>query len=53
MVALVPVAVQVGGDSPSDRVVVAGAQVGEQLWVEVIVVLGRGLLDRGWPRAGR
>jgi hypothetical protein len=42
-----PGAVSVGGDAPGDGVVVAGAQVGEELGVELVVVVDGGLGDRG------
>jgi len=39
--------VAVGGDAPPDRVVVAGAQLGEQLGVEPVAPVGVGGGDRG------
>jgi hypothetical protein len=47
VVAFGPVAVPVGGDSPLDCVVLAGAQLPEQVRVELIVALGLGGSDRG------
>jgi len=47
MVALVPVAVPVGDLSPVHRLVVAGPYLGQQGRVQVIGVVGFGLLDCG------
>lgn len=47
VVAFGPFPVPVGGDAPLDRVVVAGAQVGEYLGVEVVALVGGGFGDRG------
>jgi hypothetical protein len=47
VVALGPVAVPVGSNPPPDSLVVALAQVGEQLGIEVIALVGAGLGDRG------
>ena len=47
VVALGPVAVTVGGDSPRNRFVVASPQVGEQLGIELIAAFGLGGGDRG------
>jgi hypothetical protein len=47
VVALGSVAVAVGGDAPPDCVVVAFAQVGEELGGEVVAPVGGGVGDRG------
>jgi hypothetical protein len=47
VVALGPVAVSVGGDSPPDCVVVASAQLSEELGVKLVALLSDGLGDRG------
>ncbi|MFN2497312.1 MAG: hypothetical protein ABR608_15645 [Pseudonocardiaceae bacterium] len=59
VVAACPVAVAVGGDGPTDRLVVAAAQLGEQLGVELVVTgslggggCGGGLTQHGDDVAG-
>ena len=54
VVSLVPVAVAVGGDAPGDGLVVASAQVGEEVGVEVVGAGGAGLVDgcRGLAQYG-